>query len=94
MSLDELKQNLPEYARDLKLNLGSLVNETLLEDSQKWGCFLACAHAIGEPDLLRAVQAEIDGKLSKDQIRAAKAASAMMGMNNIYYRFVHLASND
>ncbi|MEL6753502.1 MAG: carboxymuconolactone decarboxylase family protein [Pseudomonadota bacterium] len=94
MSIDTLKSSLPDYAKDLKLNLGSLLNETILTDQQKYGCYLACAFAVGQPDVINAVAAEVDGKLSEDAKRAAKAAAAIMGMNNVYYRAVHLMKND
>ncbi|MEE2923062.1 MAG: carboxymuconolactone decarboxylase family protein [Pseudomonadota bacterium] len=94
MSVESLKSSLPDYAKDLKLNLGSLMNETLLSDQQKYGCFLACAHAVGEPQTLKALDAEAAGKLSPAAVRAAKAASAIMGMNNVYYRSIHLVSNE
>ncbi|WP_370172272.1 MULTISPECIES: carboxymuconolactone decarboxylase family protein [Hyphomonas] len=92
MSIESLKSSLPDYAKDLKLNLGSLMNEQLLSDQQKYGCFLACAHAVGEPQTLTALKAEAEEKLSPEAIKAAKAASAIMGMNNVYYRSIHLIS--
>ena len=79
MSLDTLKSRMPDYAKDLKLNLGSLVNETILSDQQKYGCLLASAHAVGEPVTLRALAAEAEGKISPEAVNAAKAASAIMG---------------
>ncbi len=94
MSIDTLKSALPDYAKDLKLNLGSLLNETILTDQQKYGCYLACAFAVGQPDVVRAVTAEADGKLSPEAARAAKAAAAIMGMNNVYYRATHLVKNE
>ena len=48
MSLDALRETFPDYAKDIKLNLGSLANETVLSEQQKWGAFLACAHAIAQ----------------------------------------------
>ncbi|MDB5450655.1 MAG: alkylhydroperoxidase, AhpD family [Phenylobacterium sp.] len=48
MSLDTLRETLPAYAKDLSLNLSSLAGETTLTDEQKWGCFLASAHAEGQ----------------------------------------------
>lgn len=93
MAIDELKNALPDYAKDLKLNLSSLTRETVLDDEQKWGSFLASAHAIGEPQTLKAISAEAEAVLSPEALTAAKAAAAIMGMNNVYYRFVHLASN-
>ncbi|MEO1039203.1 MAG: carboxymuconolactone decarboxylase family protein [Pseudomonadota bacterium] len=92
MSLDTLKNRLPDYAKDIKLNLSSLGRETVLDDQKKYGSFLASAYAVGVDDVTRDILAEVEGKLSDEAIRAAKAAAAIMGMNNVYYRFVHLAS--
>jgi alkyl hydroperoxide reductase subunit D len=92
MSLDALKDSLPDYAKDIKLNLSSLARETVLDDQKKFGCFLASAHAVGEPSVMRALTAEFESKLSPEAAQAAKAAAAIMGMNNVYYRFVHLSS--
>ena len=94
MSIESLRSALPDYAKDLKLNLGSLMNETILTDQQKYGCLLACAHAVGQPEVVRAAEAEAGDRLSPDARTAAKAAAAIMGMNNVYYRAVHLISND
>ncbi len=90
MTLETLKTALPDYAKDLKLNLGTLANETSLSDQQKWGVFLATAFAIGEPTTVQAIASEVQDKLSPKALRAAKAAAAIMGMNNVYYRFTHL----
>jgi alkyl hydroperoxide reductase subunit D len=94
MSLDALRERLPAYAKDISLNLSSLAAETLLSDQQKWGAFVASAHAVGQPDVIRAVEAAaIDAGLSVEALTAAKAAAAIMGMNNVYYRSLHLLSN-
>ena len=93
MTIETLKSALPSYAKDLKLNIGSLANETILNDQQKYGCMLACAYAIGTSDIVSAMKAEGEARLSEEAANAAKAAAAIMGMNNVYYRFVHLASN-
>jgi len=93
MSLDDLKSALPGYAKDLKLNLGSLSNETVLDEQKKWGAFLAAAHGAANPKVVEAIEAEIEGKLSEEAAEGARAAAAIMGMNNVYYRFTHLASN-
>ena len=94
MSLDALRETLPAYAKDLSLNLSSLAAETLLTDQQKWGAFVASAYAVGQPAVVKAVEAAAtDAGLSPEALNAAKAASAIMGMNNVYYRAVHLLSN-
>jgi alkyl hydroperoxide reductase subunit D len=93
MSIEMLKTRLPEYAKDLKLNLSSLAAEQGLSEQQKAGTFIASALAAGESEVIRAIVAEFAPRLSPEALQAAKAAAAIMAMNNIYYRFVHLASS-
>src|SRR5690606_26287199 len=71
-----------------------LSNETSLNDQQKGGTFLACAFAVGEPQTIRALLGQTERKLTPEAVRAAKAAAAIMGMNNGYYRFTHLVQNE
>ncbi|MGN6819356.1 MAG: carboxymuconolactone decarboxylase family protein [Sphingomonas sp.] len=93
MSLKEFAQALPDFAKDIRLNVGSLLNETSLGDQRKYGLVLACAHASGHKPLVEAAEAEVAGKLSPEAANAARAAAAVMAMNNVYYRFTHLAGN-
>src|SRR5215217_5701072 len=93
MSLKEFAETLPDFAKDLRLNLGSLLNDQTLGDQRKFGLLLACAHGSGYRPIVAAAEAEAEGKLSPEAANAARAAAAVMAMNNVYYRFVHLASN-
>ena len=93
MSLKEFADRLPEFAKDLRLNVSSLLNDPTLEDQRKYGLILACAHGTGYRPIVAAAEAEVEGKLSPEAANAARAAAAVMAMNNVYYRFVHLASN-
>ncbi len=93
MALAELAQTLPDYAKDLRLNLSSLMSDAALTDQQKFGTLLACALATGVSPLVAAADAEAGAKLSPEAVHAARAAAAIMAMNNVYYRFTHLASN-
>src|ERR687892_820953 len=93
MSLKELADTLPDYAKDLRLNLSSLLNDQGLGDQRKYGLLLACAHGTGYRPIVEAAEAEVAGKLSPEAANAARAAAAVMAMNNVYYRFVHLVSN-
>jgi alkyl hydroperoxide reductase subunit D len=92
MSIEALKENLPEYAKDLKLNLSSLAAEPSLNEQQRAGTFIACALASRHAATTKAIFAEFAPKLSPEALNAARAAFAIMSMNNIYYRFTHLAS--
>lgn len=90
MSIDILKDRLPEYARDLKLNLSSLASEQLLDPQQKAGCFVAAALAVNHAPTAQAVVDAFAAELTPEALNATKIAASLMAMNNIYYRFVHL----
>jgi alkyl hydroperoxide reductase subunit D len=92
MSIETLKSRLPDYAKDLKLNLSSLASETALSDQQRAGTFVASALASRNAELTSAILAEFGSRLTPEALQAAKAAAAIMAMNNVYYRFTHLAS--
>ena len=91
--LQQLVAGLPDTAKDIRLNLSSIVNETLLNDQQKWGAILAAAHATGVRSLIDAANADAEAKLTPEAVTAAKAAAALMAMNNVYYRALHLMKN-
>ena len=94
MSLEALRNRLPEYAKDQKLNLGSLSTEPTLTAQQRAGTFIVSALAARNPSVIRDIVAEFGPQLSPEALNAAKAAASIMGMNNIYYRFTHLVVGD
>lgn len=94
MSLEALRNRLPEYAKDLKLNLGTLATEPALTPQQRAGTFVAAALASRNAEVTRGIVAEFAPHLSPEALTAARAAAAIMGMNNVYYRFVHLVGGD
>jgi len=95
VNLDGLMESIPQYARDLKLNFSSVVRQqTDLTEQQAWGTVVSCAIASRSPELIRAVMEEAPSRLSQQALEAAKAAAAVMGMNNIFYRFQHLSGNE
>lgn len=95
MQLDQLIDSLPDYAKDLKLNYSTLVrNNTELTPQQLWGTLLASAFATRCEELTQSVAEVAAQHLSPQALEAAKAAAAIMGMNNIFYRFHYLSSNE
>ena len=92
-SLKEFADTLPDYAKDLRLNVSSLLSDQTLSEQRKYGLILACAHGSGYRPLVAAAEAEVADKLSAEAANAARGAAALMAMNNVYYRFVHLVSN-
>jgi alkyl hydroperoxide reductase subunit D len=93
MALDELKSALPDYAKDLRLNLGSVIGNSGLPQQQLWGTVLACAIASRSPRVLAELEPEAKDNLKPEAYAAAKAAAAIMAMNNVFYRTRHLLSD-
>ena len=90
MGYEVLKEALPEYAKDIKLNLSSMVNTSKLTEQQLWGSVLVTAIASRNPLVVRELSAEAKTHLSETAYTAANAAAAIMAMNNVYYRGMHL----
>jgi alkyl hydroperoxide reductase subunit D len=94
MSIDSLKPRIPDYAKDLRLNIGSLATDPTLSPQQRAGCFVASALASRNDVVTRAIIAEFAPVLTPAALDAAKSAASIMAMNNIYYRFVHMVGGD
>ncbi|MDO4686184.1 MAG: carboxymuconolactone decarboxylase family protein [Corynebacterium sp.] len=94
MSLDNLKSSLPEYAKDLKLNLGTLARSTELNEQQLWGTFLAAAATTRNEAVLSEIMDEAKAHLSEEAIDAAFGAASIMAMNNVAYRAKHWLGDD
>lgn len=93
MNLEQIKAAMPEYARDIKLNLSTVLGGTGtpgLSDAQALGTALACAVAVKSNALAEAVEGVAGDKLDPARRNAARAAAAVMAMNNVYYRFRHM----
>ena len=86
MSIDSLKGSIPEYAKDLKLNLSSIARSTVLSEQQLWGTLLATAAATKSPATLKEIAEEAADNLSAEAYNAALGAASIMGMNNVFYR--------
>jgi lipoyl-dependent peroxiredoxin subunit D len=96
MTIDQIRDTLPDYARDLKLNLGSVLTTTGapgLNEKQVWSIALASAIAARNTTFARHIEALAKQKLADVEVEGAKSAAAIMAMNNIYYRFLHLVED-
>jgi alkyl hydroperoxide reductase subunit D len=91
--MEQFLESIPDYAKDLKLNLSSVLRQPELTEQQAWGTAVCTAIASRNPRLLDVILAEAARHLNEQALFAAKAAAAVMGMNNIFYRFRHLSTN-
>lgn len=93
MTIANLRSALPEWAKDLSLNLSSLVRSTTLTE-QQWGTFLAAAAATRNESVLVQVAEEAKEHLSEEAVSAALGAASIMAMNNVAYRARHFLGGD
>jgi lipoyl-dependent peroxiredoxin subunit D len=94
MSVETLLESIPAYAKDIKLNLSSVLKQTELTPQQLWGTALACAIAARNTALLNAISVDSREHISEQAADAARTAAAIMSLNNVYYRFLHLTENE
>jgi alkyl hydroperoxide reductase subunit D len=89
-ALEALRDLFPEPARDLRLNLQSVLEPSSLTAAQRWGVAIATALASRNRQLWEAVIADAEREVDRRVIDDAVAAASLMAMNNVYYRFRHL----
>ena len=92
--IEKLREQMPDAARDIRLNLQTIFRSTALTPAQTWGAALASAIATRNSELARAVFTEAQGRVDAKVIEDAKAAAALMAMNNVYYRFRHMVGKE
>lgn len=94
--IQELAAGFPAAAKDTRLNLKAVLVSQHLTPAQAWGTALACAYNEGRESLIQALLA--DGReasvLDEDTVTDARAAAALMSMNNVFYRFRHMMGNE
>lgn len=88
--VDTIKEALPEYAKDTKLNIDAVVNRSSLDSVLANGCALAAAMATGNGKLVAFIQSSMEDAKERD---AALIASAIMAQNNVWYPYVEMAED-
>ncbi|MDR3476722.1 MAG: carboxymuconolactone decarboxylase family protein [Gammaproteobacteria bacterium] len=97
MSIDTFKNNMPSYAKDIKLNLASVMTpegSPHLTQKQIDGIALASSYATKNSAVIQFMLEVSEQTLMENEVEAAKSAATIMAMNNIYYRFIHLVKDD
>ena len=87
-TLQALAETFPDAARDVRMNLPSVLSESSLEPRLAQAVALASALASRSEALADAIEASVD--LDEDARDDARAAAALMAMNNVFYRFRHM----
>jgi len=93
--LNQLREQFPDAARDIKINLTNVLQPGALNAAQTWGVAIATAYAARNETLTRAVIADAKAAgIEEAVLEDAKAAAILMGMNNVYYRFRHIIGKE
>jgi alkyl hydroperoxide reductase subunit D len=91
---EALRQRMPEEAKDVRLNLSAVIGgASSLSEAQRWGTAVAAAAASRNVELARAIAADAASVVDAGVLQDARAAAALMAMNNVYYRFRHQVEN-
>lgn len=88
--LEQLRQQLSDATKDMRLNLSNILSGDGLDDAQRYTTALCCAYFLRNNSLASALVAEGVDILSKDHLEDAKAAASIMAMNTVYYRTKHM----
>ena len=88
--LNSIKELIPDYAKDIRLNLDGVIARSSLAPEDALGVALAAAFAAKSPKLVQAFKAN----MPEAEANAALVAAALMGMNNAWYPYVEMAGDE
>lgn len=88
--IDTIKNNIPDYAKDIKLNLDAVINRSSLSVDEANGCALACVATIGNHYLIELISESITDDVVKN---SALSAGVIMAQNNIWYPYVDMTGD-
>ena len=88
--VDQLKETIPDYAKDTKLNIDAVVKRSTLDPVEAEACALAAFFAAGNSKLWTWVQPQLS---DQKEAEAAITAASLMAMNNVWYPYVEMADD-
>ena len=89
--LNSIKSLIPDYAKDIRLNVDGTIARSSLEGNDAVGVALAAAFAAKSKVIIDAIKNS--GAITPEEIHAALTASALMGMNNVWYPYLEMADD-
>ena len=88
--VEQLNENLPEYAKDIRLNLDAVINRSTIDPDQALYLSIAAAFATGNSKLLTYLVSNATDEVEKN---AALSAGAIMAQNNVWYPYIEMADD-
>jgi alkyl hydroperoxide reductase subunit D len=87
--IETVKEALPDYAKDTKLNIEAVLLRSSLDADEAMGCAVAALAATGNGKLLSVILADMPAESN-----AAMTAASLMAQNNVWYPYVEMADDD
>ena len=88
--VDQIKENIPDYAKDTRLNIDAVVKRSTLPIEEAEAVALAAAFATGNTKLWTWMQSQV---ADQKEAEAAITAASLMAMNNVWYPYVEMAND-
>jgi len=89
--VDQLKEAVPDYAKDTRLNLDAVIKRSSLPVEEAEAVAVAAAFATGNSKFWTWVHSQIADRKEAD---AALTAASLMSMNNTWYPYVEMADDE
>lgn len=89
--LNTIKNLIPDYAKDVRLNVDGTIARSSLEGNDAVAVALAAAFAAKSKVLVDTIRNA--GVLSPEETNAVLTAAALMGMNNVWYPYIEMADD-
>lgn len=88
--VDQLKEGIPDYAKDARLNIDAVIKRSTLEPVVAEACALAAAFATGNTRMWQWISSQMTNTVERD---AAITAASVMAMNNVWYPYVEMVDD-
>lgn len=89
--VDQLKETIPDYAKDAKLNIDAVIKRSSVPAEEAEAIALAAAFATGNTKLWTWIHSQLADRKEAD---AALTAASIMAQNNVWYPYVEMADDE
>jgi alkyl hydroperoxide reductase subunit D len=88
--VDQLKGSIPDYAKDIRLNIDAVIKRSSLAEDEAEYVALAAAFATGNHKLWTWIESQL---ADSQEAFAAITAASLMAQNNVYYPYTEMVDN-
>ena len=94
LTVSDLKDQIPDYSKDIKLNLSSLIINSDMDEKLVYGCALASALALDNEKISDIFIEECKSRFDNDYVEAVKGTVCIMTLNNVWYKYREAMPNN